>query len=91
MALKFSRLTRPNIRALSVGGRINEHGIVVERLGNGDIRYSINIMVDGQRIHRVIGRESEGLARSESAHLALRRSRDGDRYEAFGNPAHALG
>ncbi|MFY7835773.1 MAG: tyrosine-type recombinase/integrase [Novosphingobium sp.] len=66
MALKFSRLTRPNIRALAAGGRIIEHGIVVERLGNGDVRYSINVMVDGQRIHRVIGRESEGLTREQA-------------------------
>lgn len=66
MSLRFNRLTRTAIRALSVGARINEHGITVERLSNGDCRYSINIMVDGQRIHRVIGRESEGVTREQA-------------------------
>lgn len=66
MALKFSRMTRPSLRALAVGGRINEHGIVAERLGNGDLRFSINIMVDGTRVHRVVGRESEGVTREQA-------------------------
>lgn len=66
MALKFSRLTRPAIRALETGARIIEHGIIVERQTNGDARYSINIMVDGQRIHRVIGRESENTTREQA-------------------------
>ena len=33
---------------------------------NGDIRYSINIMVDGERIHRTIGRQSEGVTRQQA-------------------------
>lgn len=66
MALKFSRLTRPAIRSLAPGQRINEHGITAERLRNGDVRYSVNIMVDGQRVHRVIGRESEGVTREQA-------------------------
>jgi len=66
MALKFSRLTRPAIRALEPGQRINEHGIVADRLTNGDLRYSVNVMVDGQRIHRVVGRESEGVTREQA-------------------------
>lgn len=66
MALKFSRLTRPAIRNLEPGERINEHGISAERLVTGDVRFSINIMVDGQRIHRVVGRESEGVTREQS-------------------------
>jgi len=60
MALKFSRLDRPSIRRMKPGDRIREHGIIVECLRNRDIRYSVNVMVDGQRIHRVIGRGSDG-------------------------------
>src|SRR5215813_5655753 len=66
MALRFSRLDRPAVRKLSVGESITEHGITAERLADGDARYSVNIMVDGQRIHRVIGRESEGVTRSQA-------------------------
>lgn len=66
MSLRFNRLTRTAIRALSAGSKINEHGITAERQSNGDCRYSINIMVDGQRIHRVIGRESEGVTREQA-------------------------
>ena len=56
MAVRFSRLTRPAIRRLKPGEKITEHGITAERLPDGDTRYSVNVMVDGQRIHRVIGR-----------------------------------
>lgn len=66
MALRFNRLTRPAIRALNVGERITEHGIIAERSSNGDVRYSVNVMVDGDRIHRVIGRESEGVTREQA-------------------------
>jgi len=66
MALKFSRLTRPAVRALEPGQRLNEHGITAERVRNGDVRYTVNIMVDGQRIHRVVGRESEGVTREQA-------------------------
>jgi integrase len=66
MSLRFSRLDRPAIRRLAAGQQITEHGITVERLANGDARYSVNIMVDGQRIHRVIGRESEGITRTQA-------------------------
>ena len=54
------------IRQLGTGQAINEHGITVERLANGDLRYSVNIMVDGRRIHRVIGRESDGVTRTQA-------------------------
>ena len=66
MTLKFSKLTRPNIRKLESGEKINEHGIAFERLANSDGCYTVNIMVDGQRIHRVIGRESEGVTRQQA-------------------------
>ena len=66
MSLRFTRLTRPNIRALKSGEKITEHGITAASLKDGDVRYSVNIMVDGERIHRVIGRESDGTTRSQA-------------------------
>jgi len=69
MPLRFARLTRPNIRALAISAKISEHGITAERLKDGDIRYSINIMVDGERVHRVIGRETDGVTRSKAEEL----------------------
>ncbi len=66
MTIKFSKLTRPGVRSLKVGNKIIENGIGFERLSNGDGRYSVSIMVDGQRIHRVIGKESEGVTRKQA-------------------------
>ncbi|WP_374394423.1 tyrosine-type recombinase/integrase [Sphingopyxis sp.] len=66
MAARFARLTKPAISALKVGQRINEHGIVAERMKNGDIRFSVNIMVDRERIHRVVGMEGEGVTREQA-------------------------
>lgn len=66
MALRFDRLSRTAIRALVAGERITQHGIIVERLKTGDIRYAVNVMIDGQRIHRVIGKESEGVTREQA-------------------------
>ena len=65
MALRFSILDRRSIRRLKVGKKIIERGITAERLVGGDVRYSVNVMVDGARIHRVIGRESEGVTRTQ--------------------------
>jgi len=53
-------------RNLKLGEKLDEHGITFERLMNGDGRYKINIMVDGQRIHRVVGKESEGVTRLQA-------------------------
>jgi hypothetical protein len=64
MAQAFLKLTRANMRALPASERITEHGITFERLANGDGLFSINIMVDRRRIHRSIGRESDGTTRS---------------------------
>ncbi len=66
MALRFDRLTRPEIRRLKPGEKITEHGVMAERLKDGDVRYTINIMVDGERVHRVIGRVSEGVTRTQA-------------------------
>jgi len=66
MALKYTKLTRASVRQLARKQSISEHGITFERLVNGDGRYKVNIMVDGQRIHRVIGKESEGVTRQQA-------------------------
>lgn len=66
MSKQFKKLTRATIRKLPSGGSLTESGITFERLKNGDGRYSVNIMVDGQRVHRVIGRESEGVTRTQA-------------------------
>ena len=66
MTLRFIRLTRSSIRALPIGDKLTEHGVTAERLKDGDVRYSVNIMVDGERIHRVVGRESEGTTRTQA-------------------------
>ena len=51
---------------LPSGGKLTEHGITFVRLDNGDGVFSVNVMADGQRIHRVIGRESEGVTRTHA-------------------------
>jgi integrase len=66
MARAFEKLTRPTMRSLLPGNSLTEHGISFERIANGDGVFSVNVMVDGQRIHRVIGRESEGVTRSQA-------------------------
>lgn len=66
MAKSFAKLTRPNMRKLAAGDRLHEHGITFERQTSGDGVFTVNIMVDGERIHRVIGRESEGTTRTQA-------------------------
>jgi integrase len=65
VALRFLNLDRPSIRRLKPGEGITEHGITAERLADGALRYSVNVMVDGIRIHRVIGKDSEGVTRTQ--------------------------
>ena len=79
MALRFSRLDRKAVRQLKPGEKITEHGITAERLKDGDTRYSVNIMVDGERIHRVVGRESDGVTRTQAENfIAAARSNAGE-------------
>jgi len=66
MVARFSRLDRPSIRQLKPGQKITERGITVEALDDGDRRYSVNIMVDARRVHRVIGKESDGVTRHQA-------------------------
>jgi hypothetical protein len=76
MAKTFQKLTRPAMRKLSLGKKIAEHGITFERLANGDGVFTVNIMVDGQRIHRVIGRESDGTTRTQAEEFIEKVRRD---------------
>jgi len=69
MTLTYQKLTRARIKAILPGGKLTEGGITAERLASGDLRWAINIMVDGQRIHRVVGRESEGVTREQAERL----------------------
>ena len=64
MTRTFSRITRSRTRALLPGERLSEQGITFERLGNGDGLFSVNVMVDGKRIHRNLGRELDGVTRT---------------------------
>ena len=66
MAKTFIKLTRPAMRKLANGDKLNEHGITFARLANGDGVFTVNVMADGQRIHRVIGRESDGTTRTQA-------------------------
>lgn len=66
MSKTFTKLTRPAMRKLSAGDKLNEHGITFERQASSDGVFSVNVMVDGQRIHRVIGRESDGTTRTQA-------------------------
>lgn len=72
MAIRFAKLTRDAVRALGPGEKIHEHGIVALKEGDGDVRFSVNLMVDGQRIHRVVGRESDGVTRNQAEQLIER-------------------
>ena len=66
MAKTFTKLTRPDMRKLAPGGKINEHGITFEKSAAGDGVFTVNIMAEGQRIHRVVGRESDGTTRTQA-------------------------
>jgi integrase len=66
MASDFRKLNRVSMRRLLPGGKITEYGITFERTANGNGVFSVNVMVDGQRIHRVIGREGEGVTRTQA-------------------------
>jgi integrase len=86
MSKRFRRLTRANIRRLPVGSSVSENGIAAKHLPDGDSRYSVNIMVDGQRIHRVLGKESDGVTRTQCEEF-IARARTDARRGRLGLPA----
>lgn len=79
MSKRFSKLTRHALRALPPGGSIAEHGIIFRRDAAGDGVFSVNIMVDRKRVHRVIGRESEGATREQAENFIARARTDSRR------------
>lgn len=79
MSRRFSKLTRPSMKALPAGDRIMEAGIVFRRDADGDGVFSVNIMVDRRRIHRVIGRESDGVTRQQAEEFIARARTDARR------------
>ena len=64
------------MRKLKPGDTMNEHGITFERLANNDGVFTVNVMVDGLRIHRVIGRESDGTTRTQAEEFIEKVRRD---------------
>jgi len=78
-------LTRPAMRKLAPGRRLHQHGIAYEKLPNGDGRFLVNVMVDGQRVHRVVGLESAGVTR-EKAEQLIEQFRTEARHERLNLP-----
>lgn len=85
MTKRFQKLTRPAMKALFPGDRIMEAGIIFRRDADGDGVFSVNIMVDRRRIHRVIGRESEGVTRQQ-AEIFVAQARTDARRDRLGLP-----
>lgn len=57
-------LSPENTKKFKPGEKLTHGGITFERLSNRDGRWTVNIMVDGQRIHRVVGLESAGVTKT---------------------------
>lgn len=85
MPKKYDVLTRPNMRKLEPGQRLQEHGIIFERLLNGDGRFLVNIRVDTKRVHRTVGLESEGVTR-EAAEKFIEQARTDARHGRLNLP-----
>lgn len=74
MALRFLNLDRPSTRRLKPGERITEHGITAESLRDGDLRYSVAVMVDGKRAFTGLLEERVMVLPGRSAKISSRRS-----------------
>ena len=61
MTRRRARLDRAAIKRLEPGQSLNEDGITAQCMPNRDVRYTINVMVDGRRIHKAIGFASAGV------------------------------
>jgi integrase len=66
MTIRYNRLTAAGQRSLAEDEEITEHGISFRRLANNDGVYTVNVMVDGRRVHRVVGRQSDGTTRTQA-------------------------
>jgi hypothetical protein len=58
----MATLARATLRRLQPGQKLTARGITAECLPDKDIRFSVQAMVDGQRIHKIIGLASEGVS-----------------------------
>lgn len=65
-------LTRLALRRLQPGEHLTAGGIRFDRLADGDGRYTVELMVDRVRIHRVVGLESEGTTLTQAQELIVR-------------------
>lgn len=72
MASKYKTLTAKRLAGLPLGKTITESGIAATKTRDGDIRFTINVMVDGDHIHRTVGVQSEGVTRSDAERLIER-------------------
>jgi integrase len=62
----MTKLTRLTLRKLEPGQHLTAGGIRFDRLANGDGRYTVELMVDRTRIHRVVGLESSGVTLTQA-------------------------
>src|SRR5262249_17971912 len=81
----FTIVTRQAMRNLAPGALLTENGITFQRLSNSDGLFTVNVMVDGQRIHRTIGRESDGTTRTQAEDF-IRKVREDAKHERLSLP-----
>lgn len=62
----MTKLARLDLRRLQPGQHLTAGGIRFDRLANGDGRYTVELMVDRVRIHRVVGLESAGVTLTQA-------------------------
>jgi len=74
--MKFQVLTPARRRALKPGQHLTEYNITVEVLPDGDERWSIDMRYLGERVHRTLGKKSEGWNATKA--LAFREERRAD-------------
>jgi integrase len=70
MKKRLTHLSRTQIRKLMPGQSISARGVSAEKLSNGDVRFSVNLMVDRRRVHKAIGLESDGFTLSDAEDFA---------------------
>lgn len=76
---------RNNLNQLPIGKTICHKGIIYKKLSDGDGRWTINSMVDGQRIHRVIGKDSNGTTLT-TVKIALEQFKTDARHDRLNLP-----
>ena len=86
MIRRVGDLGRDAIKALKPGESITDAGMTATCLANGDTRWAVNVMISGRRVHRVIGKASEGVERSDCIAF-IERVRTEERGERLNLPA----